>query len=67
MGSGEAIGHRGWLKESALRDYKKYEVFQLADGLVLKVYAATSVLPEDERYGLSSSFGARPCHLPSTS
>lgn len=37
-----------------MRDYRKLEVFNLADALALRVYECTRVLPEEERYGLTS-------------
>ncbi len=36
------------------RDYRKLLVFQLADGLVVRLYRATASFPADERYGLRS-------------
>ncbi len=37
-----------------MRDYKKFEVFVLADSLAILVYKFTKNFPEDERYGLTS-------------
>jgi four helix bundle protein len=37
-----------------MRDHNKLEVFALADALTLRLYAATKLFPEDERYGLAS-------------
>ncbi len=37
-----------------MRDHRKMDVFQLADGLALVIYRATGNFPENERYGLAS-------------
>ena len=34
------------------RDYRKLDVFNLADRAVIQVYPATCVFPNEERYGL---------------
>ena len=36
------------------RNIKKYEVFQLAHQMVLKIYETTKDFPPEERYGLTS-------------
>ena len=36
------------------RDHRRLHVFQLADQLAVRVYATTSGLPSNERYGLQS-------------
>ena len=37
------------------RDFKKLDVFHLADGLVIEIYRATRQFPVDERYGLAGA------------
>jgi len=37
-----------------MRDHRKLDVFVLADSLAVRVYEATRLFPEDERFGLTS-------------
>ena len=37
-----------------MRDHSKLKAYQLADSLVLRVYSATRLLPQEERSGLAS-------------
>lgn len=37
-----------------MRDFTKYEVWQLAIDLALKVYQTTKTFPEEEKFGLTS-------------
>lgn len=37
-----------------MRDFKKYDIWQLSHSLTLEVYKITSTFPKEEIYGLSS-------------
>jgi four helix bundle protein len=37
-----------------MRDHRKLRAFELADALVLSIYAATKTFPKDEQFGLTS-------------
>lgn len=47
-----------------MRDIRKYEVFALADRLVLKVYHLTAGFPSDEKFGLTSQLRRAACSIP---
>ena len=48
-----------------MRDYRKLRAFELADELVLLVYAVTRSFPEDERFGLTSQLRRASISIPS--
>jgi four helix bundle protein len=37
-----------------MRDFKKYDIWQLSHSITLEIYKITTVFPKDETYGLSS-------------
>jgi four helix bundle protein len=37
-----------------MRDFKKYDIWQLSHSITLEIYKITTVFPKDEAYGLSS-------------
>ena len=47
------------------RDFKKLDVFHLADGLVIDVYRASRRFSADERYGLQSQLRRATVSVPS--
>jgi four helix bundle protein len=48
-----------------LRDHRKLEIFQLADGLAVRTYQATKRFPKDELYGLVSQMRRSAVSVPS--
>ena len=47
-----------------MRDVKKYDVFQLADRLVIEVYQITAKFPREETYGLTSQLRRAASSIP---
>ena len=47
-----------------MRDVKKYEVFQLADQLVLEVYRITARFPKSEMFGLTGQMRGAAASIP---
>jgi len=37
-----------------MRDFKKYEIWQLSHSVTLEIYKITSIFPKEEIYGLTS-------------
>ena len=47
-----------------MRDIKKYEVFQLADQLVLDAYRVTAIFPKSEMFGLTGQMRRAAASIP---
>ncbi len=47
-----------------MRDIKKYEVFQLADQLVLDIYRVSAKFPKSEMYGLTDQMRRAAASIP---
>ena len=50
--------------EEQMRDIRKYEVFQLADQLVLEVYRVSAKFPKTEMYGLTDQMRRAAASIP---
>jgi four helix bundle protein len=48
-----------------MRDHRKLRAFELADCLVLSIYAATKSFPKDEQFGLTSQLRRAPVSIAS--
>jgi four helix bundle protein len=46
------------------RDYRKLRVFEIADGLVLRIYRVTNDFPKSERYGIQSQLRRSALSIP---
>ena len=47
-----------------MRDFKKYDIWQLSHSLTLKLYKITSDFPKEELYGLSSQIRRAAASIP---
>lgn len=47
-----------------MRDFKKYEIWQLSHSITLEVYKITSKFPKEELYGLSSQIRRAVASIP---
>lgn len=47
-----------------MRDFKKYEVWQLSNAFTLEIYKITSILPKEELYGLTSQIRRASSSIP---
>jgi len=47
-----------------MRDFKKYEIWQLSHNLTLKVYDITKAFPKEETYGLTSQIRRSSSSIP---
>ena len=47
-----------------MRDFKKYEIWQLSHAFTLKIYSNTSLFPKDEMYGITSQIRTASSSIP---
>ncbi len=47
-----------------MRDFKKYEIWQLSHAFTLKIYSNTSLFPKDEMYGITSQIRRASSSIP---
>ncbi|MFM9826006.1 four helix bundle protein [Flavobacterium sp.] len=47
-----------------MRDFKKYDIWQLSHAFTLKIYSNTSLFPKDELYGITSQIRRASSSIP---
>jgi len=47
-----------------MRDFKKYEIWQLSHAFTLRIYSSTSLFPKDEMYGIKSQIRRASSSIP---
>jgi four helix bundle protein len=47
-----------------MRDFKKYDIWQLSHEFTLKIYSNTSLFPKDELYGITSQLRRASSSIP---
>ncbi|MDH4403780.1 MAG: four helix bundle protein [Flavobacterium sp.] len=47
-----------------MRDFKKYEIWQLSHAFTLRIYSSTSLFPKDEMYGIISQIRRASSSIP---
>jgi four helix bundle protein len=47
-----------------MRDFKKYEIWQLSHAFTLRIYSSTSLFPKDEMYGITSQIRRASSSIP---
>ena len=47
-----------------MRDFKKYDIWQLSHSLTLEVYKITSVFPKEELFGITSQIRRSAASIP---
>ena len=47
-----------------MRDFKKYDIWQLSHAFTLRIYSNTSLFPKDEMYGITSQIRRASSSIP---
>jgi four helix bundle protein len=47
-----------------MRDFKKYDIWQLSHAFTLRIYSKTSLFPKDEMYGITSQIRRASSSIP---
>jgi four helix bundle protein len=47
-----------------MRDFKKYDIWQLSHAFTLRIYSSTSLFPKDEMYGITSQIRRASSSIP---